>query len=191
MRWAAHRGAQVVFHPHFHEAEPGGYRPTTFADPANSFHEKAALCRAAENTCFFATVNYASAGSPTTSAVVRPDGTPLAWQPYGRPGCSSRTSIFRRRRVCSPPAAGPAISAGRPEPISAALVFPSVTTFLLWCLLLVVCWPLALLALVLYPIVWLLLLPFRIVGIAVDGVLGVIRGIVMLPVRVLRGPRAA
>ncbi len=65
------------------------------------------------------------------------------------------------------------------------------TTFLLWCLLLVVCWPLALLALVLYPIVWLLLLPFRIVGIAVDGVLGVIRGIVMLPVRVLRGPRAA
>ena len=65
------------------------------------------------------------------------------------------------------------------------------TTFLLWCLLLVVCWPLALLALVLYPIVWLLLLPFRILGIAVDGVLGVIRGIVMLPVRLLRGPRAA
>lgn len=40
-----------------HEAEPGSYRPTTFADPANTFHEKAALCRAAENTCFFATVN--------------------------------------------------------------------------------------------------------------------------------------
>ena len=71
-------GAQVVFHPHFHEAEPGGYRPTAFADPANTFHEKAALCRAAENTCFFATVNYASPGSPTTSAVVRPDGTLLA-----------------------------------------------------------------------------------------------------------------
>jgi hypothetical protein len=78
-----------------------------------------------------------------------------------------------------------------PEPISATLVFQNVTTFLLWCLLLVVCWPLALLALVLYPIVWLLLLPFRILGIAVDGVLGVIRGIVMLPVRLLRGPRAA
>jgi hypothetical protein len=45
-----------------------------------------ATCRAAENTCFFATVNYASAGSPTTSAVVRPDGTLLAWQPYGRAG---------------------------------------------------------------------------------------------------------
>jgi predicted amidohydrolase len=86
VRWAARRGAQVVFHPHFHETEPGGYRPSSFADPANSFHEKAALCRAAENTCFFATVNYASDGSPTTSAVIRPDGTLLAYQPYGRPG---------------------------------------------------------------------------------------------------------
>ena len=86
VRWAARRGAQVVFHPHFHEAEPGGYRPTTFADPDNSFHEKAALCRAAENTCFFATVNYASPGSPTTSAIVRPDGTVMAWQPYGEAG---------------------------------------------------------------------------------------------------------
>ncbi len=86
VRWAARRGAQVVFHPHFHEAEPGGYVPATFADPANSFHEKAALCRAAENTCYFATVNYASAGSPTTSAVVRPDGTLFSYQPYGKPG---------------------------------------------------------------------------------------------------------
>lgn len=86
VRWAARRGAQVVFHPAFHEAEPGGYRPSTFADPLNSFHEKAALCRAAENTCFFATVNYASEGSPTTSAVIRPDGTVSCWQPYGRPG---------------------------------------------------------------------------------------------------------
>jgi predicted amidohydrolase len=86
VRWAARRGAQIVFHPHFHEAEPGSYRPSTFADPANSFHEKAALCRAAENTCFFATVNYASEGSPTTSAVVRPDGTLLNYQPYGKRG---------------------------------------------------------------------------------------------------------
>jgi predicted amidohydrolase len=86
VRWAARRGAHVVFHPHFHENEPGGYRPSRFADPANTFHEKAALCRAAENTCFFATVNFASTGSPTTSAVVRPDGTLLAWQPYGEPG---------------------------------------------------------------------------------------------------------
>jgi len=86
VRWAARRGAQIVFHPHFHQAEPGSYRPSTFADPANSFHEKAALCRAAENTCFFATVNCASAGSPTTSAVVRPDGTLLSYQPYGKQG---------------------------------------------------------------------------------------------------------
>lgn len=86
VRWAARRGAQIVFHPHFHEAEPGGYVPSTFADPANSFHEKAVLCRAAENTCYFATVNCASAGSPTTSAVVRPDGTLLSYQPYGKEG---------------------------------------------------------------------------------------------------------
>jgi predicted amidohydrolase len=86
VRWAVRRGAHIVFHPHFHQAEPGSYRPTTFADPANSFHEKAALCRAAENTCFFATVNYASDGSPTTSAVVRPDGTLLTHQPYGKSG---------------------------------------------------------------------------------------------------------
>jgi predicted amidohydrolase len=86
VRWPARRGAHIVFHPHFHEAENGSYRPSTFADPANTFHEKAALCRAAENTCFFASVNYASIGSPTTSAVVRPDGTLLAYQPYGTPG---------------------------------------------------------------------------------------------------------
>jgi hypothetical protein len=57
--------------------------------------------------------------------------------------------------------------------------------FLLWCILLVLCWPLALLALILYPIVWVLLLPFRILGIAVDGVLGLVRGIVTLPARML------
>jgi len=59
--------------------------------------------------------------------------------------------------------------------------------FLLWCLLLLLCWPLAILALVAYPLVWILLIPFRIVGIAVDGVLGLVRGVVMLPARVLRG----
>lgn len=61
--------------------------------------------------------------------------------------------------------------------------------FLLWCVLLVLCWPLALLAVILYPLVWLLLLPFRIVGIAVDGALGIVSGVVMLPARLLRGPR--
>jgi predicted amidohydrolase len=86
VRWAVRHGAHIVFHPHFHEAEPGGYLASSFADPANSFHEKAALCRAAENTCYFATVNFASAGSPTTSAVVRTDGTLLSYQPYGKEG---------------------------------------------------------------------------------------------------------
>jgi hypothetical protein len=61
--------------------------------------------------------------------------------------------------------------------------------FLLWCILLILCWPLALVALVLYPIVWLLLLPFRIVGIAIDGVLELFRAIIFFPARILRGPR--
>jgi predicted amidohydrolase len=86
VRWAVRHGAQVVFHPHAHVAEPGSHRPTRFADPANSFHEKAMLCRAAENGCWFASVNAASEGSGTTSAIVRPDGTLLVHQPYGVPG---------------------------------------------------------------------------------------------------------
>lgn len=57
--------------------------------------------------------------------------------------------------------------------------------FLLWCILLVLCWPLALVALILYPIVWLILLPFRILGIAVEGTLGLVKGIILLPGRVL------
>ena len=65
------------------------------------------------------------------------------------------------------------------------------TKLLLWLLLLVVCWPLALLAVVLYPVVWLLLLPFRLLGIAVEGVFELIRAIIMLPARVLRGHSAA
>lgn len=60
------------------------------------------------------------------------------------------------------------------------------TKFLLWCILLVFCWPLALLALVLYPIVWLLSLPFRLVGVAVGGVLVLVSAIIFLPARVLR-----
>ncbi len=86
VRWPVQHGAHVVFHPHFHPGEPGAGTPSVFADPANTFHEKAALCRAAENTCFFATVNCASPGSATTSAVARPDGTLLAYQSYGQPG---------------------------------------------------------------------------------------------------------
>ena len=62
-------------------------------------------------------------------------------------------------------------------------------SFLLWCILFVICWPLALLALLLWPLVWLITLPFRLLGIAVDGVFGLLRAIVMLPARVLGGGR--
>jgi len=61
--------------------------------------------------------------------------------------------------------------------------------FLLWLVLLVVCWPLALLALILWPIVWLLTLPFRLLGLAVEGVFDLLRAILGLPARVLRGPQ--
>ena len=61
------------------------------------------------------------------------------------------------------------------------------TAFLLWLLLLIFCWPLALLALLLYPIVWLILLPFRLLGVAVDGVLELLKALLLLPVRVMRG----
>lgn len=64
------------------------------------------------------------------------------------------------------------------------------TKFLLWLILLILCWPLALIALILYPIVWLVLLPFRLLGIAVDVVFQTLRAILLLPARVLRGPNA-
>ncbi|MBN8737830.1 MAG: hypothetical protein J0H27_16375 [Xanthomonadales bacterium] len=63
------------------------------------------------------------------------------------------------------------------------------TTFLLWLVLLVFCWPIALLALVLYPLVWLIALPFRLLGFAVDGVFEFLRALFLLPARILRGPR--
>lgn len=66
-----------------------------------------------------------------------------------------------------------------------------VTKFLLWLILLVLCWPLALIALLLYPLVWLILLPFRLVGIAVEGVFGLLKGIILLPARLLSGPSRA
>lgn len=62
--------------------------------------------------------------------------------------------------------------------------------FLLWCILLVLCWPLALLALIAYPFVWLISLPFRLIGITLTGVFALLTAIFMLPVRLLRGPRA-
>ncbi len=75
VRWAARRGAQVVFHQQYHAPSP-----------AASFHQSAVACRAAENTCYFATVNYAFPGAPTHSAVAAPDGTVIASNPSGEPG---------------------------------------------------------------------------------------------------------
>jgi len=69
----------------------------------------------------------------------------------------------------------------------AKIVSPSMVKFLLWCILVVLCWPLALLAVILYPLVWIVLLPFRLVGIAVDGVLALLRSVVMLPARLVNG----
>jgi hypothetical protein len=67
----------------------------------------------------------------------------------------------------------------------------AVAKFLLWLILLVLCWPLALLALVLYPIVWLVLVPLRLLGIAVGGVLAFVKAVIFLPARLVRGPGAA
>lgn len=110
VRWSARRGAQLVFIPHFSMAEGDSFRPTTFCDPANSFHEKALPCRAAENTVYIAAVNYASDGSPTTSAVVRPDGSVQAFQPYGQEGLliadidlSAATGLLARRFKATEP----------------------------------------------------------------------------------------
>jgi predicted amidohydrolase len=86
VRWAARAGAQLVVHPHYSWAEPGSHIPREFGEPANSFHEKAAQCRAAENTVWFATVNYAESNAPTTSAIIDPEGVVVAWQPYGQAG---------------------------------------------------------------------------------------------------------
>jgi predicted amidohydrolase len=86
VRWPARHGAQVVFHPFAHRTEPDGYHPSTFADPANTFHEKAILCRAAENTCYFASATCAIDGASMTSAIARPDGTLQCYQPYGQEG---------------------------------------------------------------------------------------------------------
>jgi len=72
-----------------------------------------------------------------------------------------------------------------PYYLSEAIMF----TFLLWLVLLFFCWPLALLALILYPFIWLLLLPFRIVGIAVEGVFELLKAIILLPSRLLSGPK--
>lgn len=86
VRSAVLLGAQLVVHPHYSPAEPDGFQPGGYAEAGNSFHEAAVLCRAAENSCWFATINCAAAGAPTTSAVARPDGVLHAFQPHGSEG---------------------------------------------------------------------------------------------------------
>jgi hypothetical protein len=73
--------------------------------------------------------------------------------------------------------------------IGRCAVYKIMLTFILWLVLLIFCWPLALLALILYPFIWLLLLPFRLVGIAVDGVFELLKAILTLPARILGGPK--
>lgn len=104
VRWAAQNGAQVVFHPHYSETDDKSYKPVKFLDPSNTFHEKSMLCRAAENSCYFASVNCASYGSPTTSAFIDPEGVLIASQPYDREGLlvadldlAKATNILARR----------------------------------------------------------------------------------------------
>jgi hypothetical protein len=101
--------------------------------------------------------------------------------------------MAERRRVRESAAAEPqfdTLTSGElfNKPIRSIWQETAMTAFLLWCILFVLCWPLALLALVLYPFVWLILLPFRIVGIAVHGVLALVWAVVMLPFRLLSAP---
>jgi predicted amidohydrolase len=86
VRAAVRGGAQLVFHPHYSWHTDGDWAPTGYAESGNSFHEGATRCRAAENTCWFVPVNYAEANSPTTSAVIDPNGEVVAWQPHGHQG---------------------------------------------------------------------------------------------------------
>lgn len=84
VRFAARRGAPIVFHLQYSSPDPGGASPARFG--AGSFHDQAILGRAAENTCFFASVNYALDRAPIATAIAAPDGSLLAVQPYGEPG---------------------------------------------------------------------------------------------------------
>lgn len=86
VRWAASRGASIVFHPHFGGAPSGGPQPTAWGDPSNTFHEKAMICRSVENTIYFASVNYALPYQITATTLISPAGECLAYLPYGQEG---------------------------------------------------------------------------------------------------------
>jgi predicted amidohydrolase len=86
VRWAATRGAQIVFHPHCTGSDKTGTRPTVWGDPQGAYYEKAIMCRALENTIYFASVNYGFANQESASCVIDPTGACLAYQPYGEAG---------------------------------------------------------------------------------------------------------
>jgi predicted amidohydrolase len=86
VRWAAVRGAQVVFHPHCTGSDATGTRPENWADPAGPYYEKAMMCRGLENTIYFASVNYAFRYPESATRVVSPAGECVARLPYGEEG---------------------------------------------------------------------------------------------------------
>lgn len=86
VRWAAARGAQVVFHPHYTGSDTQGNVPQVWGDPSSPYYEKAMMMRALENTIYFASVGYATRYPESASTVVAPDGSCLGYQPYTRPG---------------------------------------------------------------------------------------------------------
>lgn len=86
MRWAACRGAKVVFHPQCVGNNSTGRIPMGWGDPDGPYYEKAMLCRAIENGIYFASVNYAFAFQDAATSVIAPDGSCLAHQPYGQAG---------------------------------------------------------------------------------------------------------
>jgi 5-aminopentanamidase len=106
VRWAARRGAQVVFHPHCTGSNASGRRLSGWRAPENPYYEQAMMCRALENTVYFASVNYALAYQESASSVFGPQGEGIAHQPYGTPGVlvaeldlSRATRILARRWV--------------------------------------------------------------------------------------------
>ncbi|WP_374950633.1 carbon-nitrogen hydrolase family protein [Mucilaginibacter sp.] len=86
VRWAARNGAHVVFHPHLTGSDVTGKQLTTWGDPASPYYEKAMMMRAMENTIYFASVGYAMKYQEATSSIIAPDGSVLAYQPYGEAG---------------------------------------------------------------------------------------------------------
>jgi predicted amidohydrolase len=86
VRWAAIRGAQVVFHPHCTGSDRTGVRPTQWGSPAGPYYEKAMMCRGLENTIYFASVNYAFRYPESATSLIGPSGECLAHLPYGEEG---------------------------------------------------------------------------------------------------------